>query len=549
MQIRVANTTPAAPFDIAPLQAAFASDATTTGVFETSQDPILVPVDSYNSAYNEIFPADPYARIQDFQSTFTPLSATTVGRVGSVTVTNAGTGFLNAPDVVFTPVGGGAGATATSTLTINDIQVTNGGTGYTAPTVVLTGGGGTGATATATVAGGVITGVTVTSGGSGYTTMPVVSFVDAAGVDAAATASGGVGAVNMTSGGTGYTTLPTVSFSPIGAGGAGAAATASHAMVIEFHAKAIQDEMGEAFDVEYGRMSGFLGLEVPRTNAQNMNFILYPFTSPPVDTVVDSSDISATPIAPVAGDGTQIWKITHNGVDTHPIHVHLFNVQLINRVAWDGAIRVPDANELGWKETVRVNPLQDTIVALRPVIPTGLPFDIPNSIRLIDPTKPEGVELMGGPLGFQDPLALPASITNEYINFGWEYVYHCHILSHEEMDMMHAMNTAVAPVAPTGLTAVLGAGGYDLSWTDNAATESGFTIEWAPTNAGPWGYLTTVPAATGTGTTVTYNDGFTGTRFYRVTASNMPGALAATGLPFTNFPRETANSAFTGVAP
>ncbi len=29
------------------------------------------------------------------------------------------------------------------------------------------------------------------------------------------------------------------------------------------------------------------------------------------------------------GDGTQIWKITHNGVDTHSIHFHLFNVQLL----------------------------------------------------------------------------------------------------------------------------------------------------------------------------------------------------------------------------
>ena len=39
---------------------------------------------------------------------------------------------------------------------------------------------------------------------------------------------------------------------------------------------------------------------------------------------------------------TQIWKITHNGVDTHAIHFHLFNVQLLNRVGWDGAIRPAD---------------------------------------------------------------------------------------------------------------------------------------------------------------------------------------------------------------
>ena len=73
-------------------------------------------------------------------------------------------------------------------------------------------------------------------------------------------------------------------------------------------------------------------------------------------------------------DGTQIWKITHNGVDTHPIHFHLFDVQLINRVGWDGVIRPPDANELGWKDTVRISPLEDTIVALRPIVPK-LPFE------------------------------------------------------------------------------------------------------------------------------------------------------------------------------
>ena len=72
---------------------------------------------------------------------------------------------------------------------------------------------------------------------------------------------------------------------------------------------------------------------------------------------------------------TQIWKITHNGVDTHSIHFHLFNVQLINRVGWDGAIRPPDPNELGWKETVRMNPLEDFIVAARYKLPT-VPFAV-----------------------------------------------------------------------------------------------------------------------------------------------------------------------------
>ena len=45
-------------------------------------------------------------------------------------------------------------------------------------------------------------------------------------------------------------------------------------------------------------------------------------------------------------------------------------MQLLNRVTWDNIIIPPDANELGWKDTVRISPLEDTIVALRPIVPT-----------------------------------------------------------------------------------------------------------------------------------------------------------------------------------
>ena len=46
---------------------------------------------------------------------------------------------------------------------------------------------------------------------------------------------------------------------------------------------------------------------------------------------------------------------------------------------------------------------------------------------------------------------------NQLVNFGWEYVYHCHILSHEEMDMMRPVSVAMPPNAPDGL-AVLTSG-------------------------------------------------------------------------------------------
>ncbi len=103
--------------------------------------------------------------------------------------------------------------------------------------------------------------------------------------------------------------------------------------------KAIHDEMGATFD-DYGRMSAKLGLERPFTNAAIANFILQNFVDPATE-IVKPNEI-------------QIWRITHNGVDTHPIHFHLFDVQVLNRVGWDGFIRLPDDNELGWKDTVRM---------------------------------------------------------------------------------------------------------------------------------------------------------------------------------------------------
>jgi len=264
-------------------------------------------------------------------------------------------------------------------------------------------------------------------------------------------------------------------------------------LTMSLRPKMIQDEMGEAFEHEYGRMSGFLGVETANAQAGLQNMILYPYVSPPVE-ILDGVEVAGTdfslqvdPIA-TADDGTQIWKITHNGVDTHPIHFHLYEVQLLNRVGWDGIIRKPDLNELGWKDTVRISPLEDTIVALRPIIPHA-PFDLPNSIRLIDPTMPEGAyianttqqEALGLPIFAFNPDGEPIDIINHFVNYGWEYVWHCHILSHEEMDMMHSQVVGVAPAAPSGLTWTLSGTGKNtanvLTWTDNSTNETAFVIE------------------------------------------------------------------------
>ena len=311
-------------------------------------------------------------------------------------------------------------------------------------------------------------------------------------------------------------------------------------LTIPFQHKAIQDECSEAYSPLDGRMSGFLGLEVKTNNlATLMQFIPFPYLSPPVDVMRDASVI----MAPVADDGTQIWRITHNGVDTHTIHWHMFSVQVLNKVAWDNSVTPPDANELGWKETVRVDPLTDTIVAMRPVTPT-LPFEIPDSYRPIDTTMPVGDVLDGPPAGFKDAAGDPITVTNHYVNFGWEFVYHCHILGHEEMDMMHGVVVAVPPVAPSEFAATIQKKSYDLSWKDNSITEMSFVVQRSSASTGPWTTLTTVASPRATtmltrGTVLTYSDAYNKktppTYYYRVLASKVVGDTVdygtATGFP------------------
>jgi len=315
---------------------------------------------------------------------------------------------------------------------------------------------------------------------------------------------------------------------------------AGDTLTVPLEPKAIQDEMGEAFDPEYGRMSGKLGLELPFTAAGRQTFVLQNYVDPPTEVITES----LAPGPPLAGDGTQIWKITHNGVDTHPIHFHLFDVQLINRVGWDGAIRLPDPNELGWKETVRISPLEDTIVALRPVAPKQ-PFGLPDSIRAFNPAMP-----LGSAMGFTniDPLTgqpIVPPVTNQLANFGWEYMWHCHILSHEEMDMMRPVVFNVARQLPTApvLTAARAGDTVDLTWTDatpwdgsgplatlgDPTNEIGFLIERATIgNDGSIGAYAQIGSALANATS--YADTTAGsvlTYSYRVVAYNAAGNAAS----------------------
>jgi len=258
---------------------------------------------------------------------------------------------------------------------------------------------------------------------------------------------------------------------------------------VRLEPKALHDEMNAVSFDSFGRMTANIGVEAVPATPGAQNVTLYPYVNPQTElidgTSLPRSDTVVTPISS-ATDGTQIWKITHNGVDTHPIHFHLFDVQVLNRVTWDNIIIPPDPNELGWKDTLRISPLEDTIVVLRPVVPT-VPFELPNSIRRMNIMMPLHSTAMFNNF---DPNGNPTNpITNELVNFGWEYMFHCHILSHEEMDMMRPISLVLPPLAPSGLafskiTKI-------LTWQDNSLNETSFVVL-KSINNGAWVNLATV---------------------------------------------------------
>jgi spore coat protein A len=126
-----------------------------------------------------------------------------------------------------------------------------------------------------------------------------------------------------------------------------------------------------------------------------------------------------TPTENVQAGTVEIWRLFNVSADTHPIHFHYFNCRILSRqpfnaitFALSGQAIPPDPNEQGWKETVRANPGECVTLLVEHPTTAGLaPAPIPESPRLA---------AMG-------------------INNAHEYVWHCHILEHEEHDMMRPL--------------------------------------------------------------------------------------------------------------
>ena len=286
---------------------------------------------------------------------------------------------------------------------------------------------------------------------------------------------------------------------------------------------------------------------MPLTGAGDaQNLILYPYSNP-VSELIDATNLPMAldpdnpgnpdyKVAPFsqANDGTQIWKITHNGVDTHPIHFHLYDVQLLNRVGWDGISARP--TRTSWAGRIPCASARWRT----PSWPCG------RSGRCCPGTCPTASGRSTRPCRWARPWPSTAPtpnanptppITNQMTNFGWEYVWHCHILSHEEMDMMRPQMVAEPPPPVTDLAGVWvkdkGTKGNQLTWTDPSIHETGFEI-WrglsANTADDSWGF---VPLATVGADVLEYIDTSakkeTDVYFYQVFAINKVGFTGVEG--------------------
>lgn len=138
---------------------------------------------------------------------------------------------------------------------------------------------------------------------------------------------------------------------------------------------------------------------------------------------------------------TEVWELVNLTADTHPIHLHLVQFQLLSRQAiqvnqytraWNfaneggvlpltnptvtvpvapylqGKPRIPAPNEMGWKDTIQANPGEVTRIIVRFAPQDANPALVKPGVNLypFDPTIGPG------------------------------YVWHCHILDHEDNEMM-----------------------------------------------------------------------------------------------------------------
>jgi len=167
------------------------------------------------------------------------------------------------------------------------------------------------------------------------------------------------------------------------------------------------------------------------TNRRQMTLLEVMGPGGPLEVLLDGKKWGAAVSETPTLGTTEEWIIVNPTADTHPIHLHLTQFQLVSRQpfqvnkyvkAWmalngpppvatvtnppyqlylQGKTTGPKPQEMGWKDTIQMNPGEVTIIRVR-----FAPIDVGSDAYPFDATAGPG------------------------------YVWHCHILDHEDNEMM-----------------------------------------------------------------------------------------------------------------
>jgi FtsP/CotA-like multicopper oxidase with cupredoxin domain len=145
-------------------------------------------------------------------------------------------------------------------------------------------------------------------------------------------------------------------------------------------------------------------------------------------------------------DSTEEWEIWNMTGDAHPVHLHLVHFEILGRqeIEWDSNADadgfIPDGS----------SPADDgTYLVPQPTVQhnsvAGDPTTYGQGFRIVKPT--EGALVMRSAEYVENApkdmvTALPGQITRIKMTFDkpGRYVWHCHILSHEDHEMMRVMH-------------------------------------------------------------------------------------------------------------
>jgi FtsP/CotA-like multicopper oxidase with cupredoxin domain len=281
----------------------------------------------------------------------------------------------------------------------------------------------------------------------------------------------------------------------------------------------VQGKMvSDLFDPLFGRKTAALGVDAPLSAIGIRTAVPYSAIDPATEFLALDREAAAAQI----GDATQIWRVTHDGTLSHSVTFNGFDVQVLARARREGATRAPDPGELGWKDTLRVDPLESVLIAMRPVLPE-LPFALPASTRDLDVTRPPGAE---GPFTQLDAVTaapLQRPVVNASADLSFEAYWGVHLPGGEESHAVRPLvlqGTTTAPTAPAGTVAD---GEVRLSWTPPLFPPpvTGFTVQ----RGGDEAFTAGLATFAITGEATTYRDATapSGTYFYRVRAETAAG--------------------------